>query len=207
MHHEFARRVSAHGLLLVGFIAYAFLGREEKQRPASALTAIANAAQQSDIAGSGAVRPLPDDWFVYEKRFDGSAVRGLFDVSPRKNDWTIDDMERWNRENPEQAKAYQDRLWRAEFATLVLFEQNCAPRKFDSVRREMFTKWNALPEAERTEALNHEIGQIKRRKDYVWPQTGEVFPGGLKWFCSVMDDRLKHGSYNDMIYPSDAKRN
>jgi len=95
-------------------------------------------------------------------------------------------MERWNRENPEQLKAYKDRLWRPEFATLVLFERNCAPGRFDSVRNKMFAKWNALPEAERPEALNCEIEQINRRKDYTSPTTGEVFPGGFKWFCDVM---------------------
>jgi hypothetical protein len=191
-------------LLFFGFIAIVatwMTGEKKTTPPPATPTAPPNAQRQSDAAATAPVRSMPDDFFNYEKRAAGSAVRGLYDITPSKHDWTIADLERWNRENPEQLKAFRDRRWRAEFATLVLFERNCAPGRFDSVRAKMFAKWNALPAAERTEAVNYEIEQINRRKDFVLPTTGEVFPGGFKWFCKIMSDRLADGSYRDMIYP------
>jgi hypothetical protein len=152
-------------------------------------------------------KPPPTDWWSLDKRMEGrSLVRGTFNVGTPKNDGiTTADVLRWNEEYPAQNQAFQERRRRGEFAVLVLFEQRCDSRRFESVRPKMFARWNALPEAQRQEALTYELAAIERNKGFVDPSTGEVYPGGFRWFCSFVDSTLKKGGYSgysDLIYPN-----
>jgi hypothetical protein len=184
------------GLLLIGLFAWAIH---------SGLSASSPAAAQAEAAPS--THAAPEDFLKYESQANNPAIRGgfPFDTSPLPDHgWTDAEITRWKNENPELLKQYDERRWRAEFAMLDIFQNGCPQSLAPSlglsrqdVQAKMNAKWNATPKAQRDEAIEFEIGLIKRR--------AETLHESPQWFCSLFVDRIKEGKYDQMIYHPEAK--
>jgi hypothetical protein len=162
-------------------------------------------------------RPMPEGFLNYDNETKLADRHGWYDLSsPGLHDecarkttgitpsdyhcYTSADYIRWRAENLEQAKAYTERRLRAEFAYLILFENNCSKGRFDSVRSKMFAEWNALSEEQRKEALDHELNILNNSiRDWRDPFSGQLITFGMKWFCEFTDKDIKDGAWNDII--------
>jgi hypothetical protein len=112
--------------------------------------------------------------------------------------------------SPTERKKYDDRIKRAELAALVLYGQKCRIHwevnqngfwigAMDKTNYEHVTAlFDALPEEQKTEAIEHERKHIEARPD-ITHHYYETIKGGWSWFCSVMHDHIIDGIYKDYI--------
>jgi hypothetical protein len=167
-------------------------------------------ARRETIGAIEPDRPMPQDFFNYDKT-RSDAGRYLYSLPVQCNldateitaqdhhCYSTSEFLRWKTENPEQAEAYWERFWRAEFAFLVLFRDDCHRDHFDFIP-EMFARWNALSAEQRKEALDHERKVISEIPNIVDPKGFyEEIEGGWKFFCGAAALQLKEGLWNDHV--------
>jgi hypothetical protein len=109
--------------------------------------------------------------------------------------------------SPNEFKKLQDRLRRAELADLVLYGQKCRIHwevnqngvwigaMDDANYKHVTALFAALPEEQRTEAIEHERKTIEARPDI------ENIKGGWNWFCNLIHDRIIDGTFNNFVVP------
>jgi hypothetical protein len=107
--------------------------------------------------------------------------------------------------SPTERKKYDDRVKRAELAGIVLYGQKC---KFGNDERGIWigaidkanyqhvkAMFDALPEDQRNEAIEHERKNIEANSD------NEYRKGGWDFFCRVAYDEIIDGYYKNLVTP------